>query len=92
MPQSELDKIDGQEYKELAEALWFLHRDRADGAPFPFLGMEIRNTGFPNETAQLAELLTQPDERKMIHDGLIEFAAAVEQDNSLLRFRHSHSN
>ena len=86
MPQSELDKADGIEIKAIADHLWYLHQDRADGYEFSFLPEELFKGGFPDSTTRIAELLTQPDELQNIIDGLREFAAAYGQDRSLLRF------
>ena len=87
MPQSELDKVDGHEIKALADSLWYTHQDLADGYEFSFLPEELFKGGFPDSTAQIAELLAQPEEREKILVGLQDFAAAYAQDNSLLRFR-----
>jgi hypothetical protein len=89
MPQSELDKADGLEIKALAEHLWYLERDLADGASIPFVDKEIFKGGFPDSTVRIAELLAQPEQQQAIIDGLTEISAAYEQDNSVLRFRSS---
>jgi hypothetical protein len=86
MPQGELDKADGIELKELADHLWNLHRDRAEGVEFAFMDDDLFIHGFPDDTARIAELLSQPDQRDGILAGLREFAAAYEQDSSLLRY------
>ena len=87
MPQSELDKIDGQEFKDLAEKIWHLCRDRADDVTFSFMDEDLLKGGFPNSTARIAEILTDPVQRGIILAGLEEFAEMYERDNSLLRFR-----
>jgi N12 class adenine-specific DNA methylase/adenine-specific DNA methylase len=92
MPQGELDKADGNELKELADRLWDLHRDRADGAEFDFIDPDCFRHGHPDDTARIAELLAQPEERAKILDGLEQFAADYAQDNRLLRFRYSESH
>ena len=86
MPQSELDKADSIEIKAIADHLWYLHQDRADGYKFSFLPEELFKGGFPDSTTRIAELLTQPDELQNIIDGLRDFAADYGQDRSLLRF------
>ncbi|HCC34792.1 MAG TPA: helicase [Ruminococcaceae bacterium] len=88
-PQSELDKADGIEIMALADHLWLLERDLADGVEFSFVDKEIFKGGHPDSTAHIAELLAQPERRQIILDGLTEFAAAYEQDNDLIRFRFS---
>ncbi|MDF1494568.1 SNF2-related protein [Caproiciproducens sp. CPB-2] len=89
MSQSELDKADGIEIKAIADHLWYLHQDLADGLEFSFMDKEIFKCGFPDSTVRIAEILAQPTERQDIIDGLAEFAAAYEQDRSLLRFHLS---
>ena len=89
MPQSELDKADGLEIKTLAEELWYLERDLADGISIPFVDEEIFKGGFPDSTARIAELLAQPEQHQAIIDGLTEVSSAYEQDKSVLRFRFS---
>jgi hypothetical protein len=90
-PQSELDKADGFELKSLADHLWYLHHDLADGVTFSFMEEELFSGGFPDSTARITELLADPATREEIFDGLTVFAAAYEQDNDLLRFRFSVS-
>jgi N12 class adenine-specific DNA methylase/adenine-specific DNA methylase len=89
LPQSELDKADGAEIKNLAENLWEIHHNRSDGAEFPFLGEELFDGGFSGSTARIAELVRKPEQRSIILDGLTEFAAAYKQDKTLLRFSYS---
>ena len=89
MPQSELDKVDGYEIKTLADSLWYLQRDIEDKANFDFMDEELFKHGFPDDTARIAELLAQPEEREKILVGLQDFAAAYGQDNSLLRFPYA---
>ncbi len=86
MPQSELDKVDGYEIKALADHLLYLERELADGLEFTFIDKEMLKGGFPDSAARMAEILTQPEQRRVILDEVREFAAAYEQDNSLLRF------
>jgi N12 class adenine-specific DNA methylase len=89
MPRSELDKADGNELKELADNIWNLHRDRADGAEFDFIDPDCFRHVHSEDTARIAELLANPGERAKILAGLEKFAADYRQDNSLLRFRPS---
>lgn len=91
-PQSELDKVDGFELKTLADHLWYLHHDLADGYEFDFMSEEIFNDGFPDSTARIAELLAQPTERQTILNGLRDFADEYEENNDLLRFRFAASH
>ena len=89
MPQSELDKVDGYELKSLAEQLWYLHRDRAEGVEFTFMDADLFRHGFPNDTARIAELLAQPNEQHIVLEGLQQFAADYAENPDLLRFRSS---
>ena len=89
MPQSELDKVDGNEIKALADHLWYTHQDLADGYEFSFLPEELFKGGFPDSTAQIAELVAQPEQRDKILAGLQVFSADFAQNPELLRFRFS---
>lgn len=89
MPQSEMDKADGVEIKALADSLWYLHQDRAEGYEFSFMDAELFKGGFPDSTARIAELVAQPEKQKVILDGLHAFATEYEQNRELLRFRFS---
>ena len=89
MPQSELDKVDGNEIKALADHLWYTHQDLADGYEFSFLPEELFKGGFPDSTARIAELVAQPEQRDKILAGLQEFSADFAQSPELLRFRFS---
>jgi N12 class adenine-specific DNA methylase len=91
MPQSELDKVRGNELLELSEELWYLRRDVSDKAKFDFIKGEISKHDFPGGTARIAQLLAKPEEREKIYAGLSGFAAAFAEDNSLLRLRSSAS-
>ena len=92
VPQNILDEVDAQEIKDLAESIWYLCRDRSEEAEFPFIDADLLKQGFPKATAQLIEILAIPEGQQKLHDGFIEFAEAVRQDNSLLRFRSAHNN
>ena len=87
-PQSDLDKADGIEINAIASHLWHLHHNLEDNAKF-FMDEELFKGGFPDDTAKIAELLTQPDEQKSIFDGVKMLAAQYENDELLLRFRSS---
>ena len=87
-PQSEIGKADGNELKELAENLWYLHHDRADDAGF-FMDGKLFEDGFPESTVRIAELLAQPQQREIILDGLSGFAKVYEENPALLRFNYS---
>jgi len=86
MPQSEIDKTDANERKDLSATLWYLHQDRSGEF---FMDEELFKSGFPNDTAHIVEMLTEPEELNKIINGLQAFTDAYEQDPSLLRF-HFH--
>ena len=91
-PQSELDKADGIEVKAIADHLWYLHQDLAQGVELPFLDDEIFRGGFPDSTVKIAELVAQPSERDKLIEGLKEFDIAHEENRAMLRFHiESHS-
>jgi len=89
MPQSELDKVDGDEIKRLADTLWYLRRDVEDKEHFSFIDEDVFRHSFPNDTEKIAELLTLPEQRKEILAGVRELAAAYEENHELLRFRYA---
>ena len=89
MPQAELDKVDGIELMAIADSLWQIHHDRADGTEIPFLDAEWFKGGHPESTARIAEILTHFDQRQAIIDGLRKFSAAYSENRSLLRFPYS---
>ncbi|MFT9057239.1 MAG: DNA methylase, partial [Ethanoligenens sp.] len=86
MPQSELDKADGVEIKAIAERLWYLNQDLADGLKLPFLNEELFKGGFPDSTVRIADLIAQKEPRQSIISGLRDFAAEYEQNRDLIRF------
>ena len=60
MPQAELDRVQGFEYQQIAESLWYLRQDFDDGAREQALlptinGIYMSHGGFPENTAQIAE-------------------------------------
>jgi hypothetical protein len=85
-PQSELNKADGNELLSLANHIWELRRDRADGIEFDFIDPDMFGHGHPDDIARIAEILANPAERAKILAGLEEFSAAYQRDSGLLRF------
>jgi len=88
-PQSELDKADGVEIKALADDLWDLNRDLSGDRKLSFIYPDIKSNNHPDDTTRIAEIIAQPERRQEILDGLRELYAEYEQDNDVLRFRHS---
>ena len=89
MPQSELDKADDNEIKELSEKLWHLNQDLNEGSTFSFIDKEVTGGGFPDSTVLIAKLLEHNEERDKILSGILEFAADYAKDSSLLRFKYA---
>ena len=87
----ELAEAGQHERMQLAQALWYLKHDLSDEAREQgYLSCmdTLRGGGFPNETARLAEQLTNTDFRDTLSGEFAQFYAAHEQDRSLLRFHY----
>ena len=87
----ELAEAGQHERMLLAQALWYLKHDLSDEAREQgYLSCmdTLRGGGFPDETARLAEQLTNTDFRDTLSGEFAQFYAAHEQDRSLLRFHY----
>ena len=87
----ELAEAGQHERMQLAQALWYLKHDLSDEAwEQGYLSCmdTLRGGGFPDETARLAEQLTNTDFRETLSGEFTQFYAAHEQDRSLLRFHY----
>ena len=87
----ELAEAGQHERMLLAQALWYLKHDLSDEAREQgYLSCmdTLRGGGFPDETARLAEQLTNTDFRDTLSGEFAQFYAAHEQDKSLLRFHY----
>lgn len=87
----ELAEAGQHERMQLAQALWYLKHDLSDEARVQgYLSCmdTLRGGGFPDETARLAEQLTNTDFRETLSGEFAQFYAAHEQDRSLLRFHY----
>lgn len=87
----ELAEAGQHERMQLAQALWYLKHDLSDEAREQgYLSRvdTLRGGGFPDETARLAEQLTNTDFRETLSGEFAQFYAAHEQDRSLLRFHY----
>ena len=87
----ELAEAGQHERMQLAQALWHLKHDLSDEAQVQgYLSCmdTLRGGGFPDETARLAEQLTNTDFRDTLSGEFAQFYAAHEQDRSLLRFHY----
>ena len=90
----ELDEAYGLERKELAESIWYVRHDFADGvAEQGYLASleSMRGSGFPDETAFLAEQLSDPAFRAALTAEYAQFLAAYGQDRDLMRFHYHHT-
>ena len=91
----ELAEAGQHERMLLAQALWYLKHDLSDEAREQgYLSCmdTLRGGGFPDETARLAEQLTNTDFRDTLSGEFAQFYAAHEQDRSLLRFHYHKLN
>ena len=91
----ELAEAGQHERMQLAQALWYLKHDLSDEAREQgYLSCmdTLRGGGFPDETARLAEQLTNIDFRDTLSGEFAQFYAAHEQDRSLLRFHYHKLN
>lgn len=87
----ELAEAGQNERMQLAQALWYLKHDLSDEAREQgYLSCmdTLRGGGFPDETARLAERLTDSSFRDTLSGEFAQFYAAHEQDRSLLRFHY----
>lgn len=87
----ELTEAGQHERMQLAQALWYLKHDLSDEAREQgYLSCmdTLRGGGFPDETACLAERLTDSSFRDTLSGEFAQFYAAHEQDRSLLRFHY----
>ncbi len=87
----ELAEAGQHERMQLAQALWYLKHDLSDEAREQgYLSCmdTLRGGGFPDETARLAERLTDSSFRDTLSGEFAQFYAAHEQDRGLLRFHY----
>lgn len=87
----ELAEAAGYERYRLADQLWSLYRDLSEEAgDSGYLSclVPIRGNGAPEETARLAEHLSDPVFRQALKDEYAAFWTAYQQDQTLLRFHY----
>ena len=94
MPQAELDRVEEFELQEVAAGLWYLRQDFSEEAREQDLFPEVSriyesNGGFPEQTAQIRELLKQPETLQSLVEEVQSFLSAYEENRNLLRF-HFH--
>ena len=94
MPQSDLDRVDEHERKELADHLWYLCQNLSDEARelplIPTIQQFYRHDGFPASTKKLAASLVQPEQLTVLSEELGVLSAMYDQEHDLLRF-HQYS-
>ena len=87
----ELAEAAGYERSLLAEKLWHLYHDFSDkarDAGYLSCLSGIQRTGFPEETAWLAEQLNRPEFRQTLAEEYAAFWTAYQQNRELLRFHY----
>lgn len=94
MPQAGLDRVTDYEYQEVANSLWYLRQDFSEEAREQAMlpqinGIYTTGGGFPEQTAQIKELLKQPETLQGLVEELQDFLSAYEGNRDLLRF-HFH--
>ena len=90
----ELAEAPGHERMELAQSIWYLRHDLSDDAAAQgYLSClsDIRGSGYPEETARLAERLAEPAFREVLLEDFIQFQTDYREDRSLLRFHYHRS-
>ena len=92
------DKIDGaqdNEYRELAEKLWYLRQGFSDEAVhqelLPTISQHYFGKGFPDDTKEIAALLKDPASREQIFDEMRTFVNVHSANPNLLRDNRRHN-
>ena len=87
----ELAEAPGHERTELAQSIWYLRQDLSEKARAQgYLSClsDMQGGGFPEETARLAERLTDPAFREVLMDDFAQLRSDYREDRSLLRFHY----
>ncbi|MCI9349252.1 MAG: DEAD/DEAH box helicase family protein [Oscillibacter sp.] len=91
--QEQLDSARDNEFRELAETLWYLRRDFSEEAEknqfLPAIAEAYAEPGFPDGTKAIESVLRDPNERKKLVEDLRIFSVAYQNNRDLLRFPHS---
>ena len=87
--QEVIDRAQDNEFREVAEKLWYLRQNFSDQAREQgFLPtIDALYGGFPESTAKITEQLRDPSAHRVILAELSRLTEAYGKDNSLLRFR-----
>ena len=87
----EFAEAPGHERTELAQSIWYLRQDLSEKARAQgYLSClsDMRGGGFPEETARLAERLTDPAFREVLMDDFSQLRSDYREDRGLLRFHY----
>lgn len=87
----ELEETLGYERQKLAESLWYLYHDFADGIRETGLlssMQQIDGSGFPDVTASLAQKLADPEFRSALQTEYRVFMEVHKQEPDILRFHY----
>ena len=87
----ELVEAPGYERQKLAESIWYLYRDLSGEAKegnYRAILNQGKFRGFPDETADLAEKLADPQFQSILVQQYAEFREALTENPNLLRFRY----
>ena len=90
----ELAEMRSFERKELAEKLWYMDRDinhAENPKPYMSIVRDLRG-GFPDDTAKLMVLLSEPESYGAIMEQLYELRDAYREDQNVMRFRFYNPN
>ena len=90
----QLERAAATERQLLAERLWYLCRDLADGQRGLLLPSltSVRASTFPEETERIAAMLADAKECETLLDEYREFLAAYSADSGVLRFHYHKTN
>lgn len=88
--QEKMDAAQGNEYKELAEKLWYVRQNFSSIAKEQGFLPVISGLygGFPDSTKTIAGLLAQPERRAEIIAEFSDFVEAYQKGHDLLRFHY----
>ncbi|MDE7244107.1 MAG: hypothetical protein K2O18_09045, partial [Oscillospiraceae bacterium] len=91
--QDRINAARDNEFRELAETLWFLRRDFSEEAKetdhLAAIAKAYAEPGFPEGTKAIEKVLRIPEEREKLKQDMQQFDAAYRDNHNLLRFRRS---
>ena len=86
MSADDLQRVNENERKEIAEQIWQLDRDIENGH---LLEETLFKRGFPEDTARLAQELAEPEQREAYIAAVSLLSERYAQDRNVLRYRHN---